>query len=185
VTIDRDKMLALVGPIAEAHGAEVVDVEFKTEQGGWVLRIYVEKVGASAHRLSTKDAAVDLELCAKVAREVSPALDVADIVPHRYHLEVSSPGVERPLRRREDFTRFQGEKAKLWLHKPCAGQKVLVGTLTSFEKDVVAIQDGHRTFQVPFEDIERGRLVFEFGPASKPGQKPGKQAKQPKPGKHK
>jgi ribosome maturation factor RimP len=188
VTIDREKVLALVAPIAEAHGGEVVDVELKTEQGGWVLRVYVEKVGAAANRLSTKDAAVDLELCAKVARELSPALDVADLIPHRYHLEVSSPGVERPLRRREDFARFSGEKAKLWLHKPCAGQKVLVGTLASFENDVVSVQDGHRTFQVPFEDVERARLVFEFGPASKPGTKPGKpgkQAKQPKPGKHK
>ena len=82
--IDRDALLRVVEPVVRAHGAEVVDIELKPDRGGWVLRIYVEKAGASANNLSTRDAAVDLELCADVSRDLSPALDVVDLIPHAY-----------------------------------------------------------------------------------------------------
>ena len=127
--IDRDALQRVVEPVVRAHGAEVVDLELKPDQGGWVLRVYVEKAGASANSLSTKDAAVNLELCADVSRDLSPALDVVDLIPHAYHLEVSSPGVERPLRGERDFARFTGQKAKLRMRNPVAGQRVIVGTL--------------------------------------------------------
>ncbi len=156
-----------------AHGAELCDFELKNENG-WVLRIYVEKLGASAQRLSTKAAAVDLDLCANISRDLSPALDVADPVTGRYHLEVGSPGVERPLKKEEDFVRFHGEKAKLKLKAGVAGQKVIVGKLGVVESGVVKVEDGARTYPVPIDDVVSARLVFEFGPpASKPGQQPG------------
>ena len=113
--IDRDALHRVVDPVARAHGAEVVDMELKPDRGRWILRVYVEKAGAAASKLSTRDAAVDLELCANVSRDLSPALDVADLIPQAYNLEVSSPGVERPLRNESDFLRFTGEKAKLKL----------------------------------------------------------------------
>src|SRR5437763_15348932 len=84
--LDRDRLDAVIAPIARAHGAEIVDVELKSEPQGWVLRIYVEKLGSQERNASTQDAAVDLTLCSNVARELSPALDVVDVVPHRYHL---------------------------------------------------------------------------------------------------
>ena len=178
VFVDRERLSAVLDPIAKAHGAEVFDVEFKSEPSGWVLRIYVEKLGSSEGKASTRDAAIDLELCSQVARELSPALDVADVVPHRYHLEVSSPGVERPLKRRQDYERFQGEKAKLRLHAAEQGQKVLVGKLTGVESKgadaedaIIAIQDGSRTYKVALSNISAARLVFEFGPQPKPGKK--------------
>lgn len=175
VLVDRARLDAVLEPIAKAHGAEVFDIEFKSEPSGWVLRIYVEKLGSSAGKASTRDAAIDLELCSQVARELSPALDVADVIPHRYHLEVSSPGVERPLKRREDFERFKGEKAKLRLNSAVHGQKVLVGKLASVEDaagdPVVAIEDGSRTFKTPLSNVSAARLVFEFGPQPKPGKK--------------
>src|SRR5512138_3387681 len=95
--VDRERLSAVIEPVVRAHGAELVDLELKNE-AGWILRVFVEKLGASAENLSTKDAAINLELCSSIARDLSPALDVADPIPHRYHLEVSSPGVERPLR---------------------------------------------------------------------------------------
>src|SRR5688572_547357 len=110
---DRARLEVVVGPVLRAHGAELVDVEFKSEPVGWVLRVFVEKLGSAACLADTKAAAVDVDLCASVARELSPALDVADFIPHRYHLEVSSPGVERSLRAAQDFVRFGGKKAKL------------------------------------------------------------------------
>ncbi len=174
--VDRDRLSAVIDPVVRAHGAELVDVELKNE-GGWVLRVYVEKLGASADKLSTKDAAVNLELCSNIARDLSPALDVADPIPHRYNLEVSSPGVERPLKKAADFVRFAGEKAKLKLKTGIAGQKVLVGKLGPVNGDLVDVVDGGRTYNVPLDDVLSARLVFEFGPASKPQSSGGKKKK--------
>jgi ribosome maturation factor RimP len=168
--LDRAALDRVLDPIARAHGAEVVDVELKTEGRGFILRIFVEKAGAAEHKFSTQQAAVDLELCANVARDLSPALDVADLIPHSYSLEVSSPGIERPLRLwagERDFIRFTGQKAKLKLTSPVAGQKVLVGVLGAIEGGKLRIADGGRVFEVPLADIASARLVFEFGPSPK------------------
>jgi ribosome maturation factor RimP len=170
--IDRPRLDAVVDPIARAHGAEVVDLEFKSEPGGWVLRVFVEKLGSADANADTRDAAVDLDLCSNVARDLSPALDVADIIPHRYHLEISSPGVERPLRKERDFVRFTGKKARLKLHTASSGshgEKVIVGVLGGVEAGKVKLTDGHREHSIPLDQIATARLVFEFGPAPKPG----------------
>jgi ribosome maturation factor RimP len=161
--IDRDALQRVIEPIARAHGAEVVDLELRREQAGWVLRIYVEKKGAAAQNLSTRDAAVDLELCANVSRDLSPALDVADLIPHAYHLEVSSPGIERPLRGEHDFIRFTGQKAKLKLREAVGGQRVVVGVLGGVFGGSLRIAEGARTHEVPLSAVESARLVFEFG----------------------
>jgi len=205
--IDRAALLRVVEPVVRAHGAELVDVEFKPDRGGWVLRLYVEKEGALAGRLSTRDAAVDLELCAGISRDLSPALDVADLITHAYHLEVGSPGVERPLRREGDFDRFAGEKVKIKLHRDAAlappapasappasaaappaspaaearPVRVIVGTLTGVVDGKVRVEEGARTHEVPLASIESARLVFEFGPRGKPNGKPrGRETQQKK-----
>lgn len=164
---DRDALLRVVEPVVRAHGAEVVDLELKPDQGGWVLRVFVEKAGASAHNLSTKDAAVNLELCADVSRDLSPALDVVDLIPHAYNLEVSSPGVERPLRTEADFVRFAGQKAKLRLRDPVGGQRVLVGLLDGVEGGKIRLTESGRTHEVSVSSIDRARLVFELSPQPK------------------
>jgi ribosome maturation factor RimP len=171
--IDRPRLDAILGPIVRAHGGEVVDVEFKSEQGGWVLRVYVEKAGAAERNLSTQDAAVDLELCTHVARELSPALDAVDLIPHRYHLEVSSPGVERPLRAERDFVRFAGKKAKVKLHTAVKGQKVVIGVLGPVADGSFSLidVDGSHSYAIALDNVAHARLVFEFGPQPKPGQK--------------
>jgi ribosome maturation factor RimP len=165
--LDRARIDAVIEPIARAHGAELVDVEFKSDQGGWVLRVFVEKLGSAEKQASVRDAAVDLELCANVARDLSPALDVADPIPHRYSLEVSSPGVERALRGEADYIRFAGQKARIKVHQAVAGQKVLVGVLTKTEDSKLFLKDGSRTFEIALSNIAAARLVFEFGQRSK------------------
>lgn len=166
--IDRERLSAVIDPVVRAHGAELYDIELKNENG-WVLRIYVEKAGATADRLSTKQAAIDLSLCSAIARDLSPALDVADPIPHRYHLEVSTPGLERPLRKPSDFDRFKGEKAKLKLRNAVGGQKVLVGELGPLKDGkLLEVQQDGKMYEVSLDDILAARLVFEFGPASKP-----------------
>jgi ribosome maturation factor RimP len=168
--IDFDALRRVVEPVAHAHGAELVDLEFRPERGGWVLRLFVEKAGAADKNLSTRDAAVDLELCAGISRDLSPALDVADLISHAYHLEVSSPGVERPLRHERDFARFAGQKARLKLSRAAGsdrsdtgGSRVVVGVLGGVVDGKVRVTDGNSVHEVPLEDVEAARLVFEFG----------------------
>jgi ribosome maturation factor RimP len=164
--IDRDALHRVVAPILHAHGAELVDIEFKPGGGGergWVLRFFIERAGSAANRLSTRDAAVDLELCANVSRDLSPALDVADLIPHAYHLEVGSPGIERPLRTEADFVRFAGEKAKLKLREPIQGQRVIVGTLVGVDDGKVRVAEGRgNVLEVPLSLVEGARLLFEL-----------------------
>jgi ribosome maturation factor RimP len=160
----------VIEPIVRAHGAELVDLELKPEHG-WVLRVYVEKAGAAANRLSTRDAAIDLELCANISRDLSPALDVYDLIPHAYHLEVSSPGVERPLRGEDDFVRFEGQKARLKLREAVGGQRVLIGELAGASGGIVRVTAGKQTHEVPLSLIESARLVFEFGSSGKASHK--------------
>jgi ribosome maturation factor RimP len=172
--IDRERLAAVVEPLACAHGAEVVDYEWKREPVGWVLRVYVEKLGSAAEKLPTDRASVDLGLCARVARDLSPALDVADFIPHRYHLEVSTPGIERPLRNKGDYVRFEGQKAKLKLHTAVNGLKVLTGVLGPVRGERVHVAEcgaGTRAEDVSFDNIASAHLVFEFGAAPRPGKK--------------
>ena len=183
--IDRAALLRAVEPVVHGHGAEVVDLEFKPERGGWTLRVLVEKEGASVHALSTKEASVSLELCADVSRDLSPALDVADLIPHAYRLEISSPGVERPLRGERDFVRFKGHKAKLRRrlsdgeHAANGGGegRVIVGVLDGVADGNVQVIEGSRTHQVALAAVESANLVFEFGgargaPAKAPAHRP-------------
>jgi ribosome maturation factor RimP len=169
--IDRAALDAVIEPIARAHGAEVVDVEYKIEAGSWILRVFVEKLGSSDRAASTRDAAIDLQLCSGFARDLSPALDVADLIPHRYNLEVSSPGVERPLKAFRDYARFSGQKAKLKLRNASSGQKVLRGILGTRPPSTVTVLMDAKSYDVALDDIESAHLVFEFGPSPKPGGK--------------
>jgi ribosome maturation factor RimP len=171
--VNRDALMRVVDPIVHAHGGELVDIEFRREQQGWVLRLFVEKQGATEKHMSIRDAAVDLELCAGISRDLSHALDVADVIPHAYHLEVSSPGVERRLRSEADFVRFAGEKAKIKLREPIvvdpsgARQRVLVGTIGAVGKAALSFVEGGKTHEIPLASIESARLVFEFGSSGK------------------
>ena len=176
ISLDHERLHAVIEPVVHAHGAELVDVELKNEMG-WVLRVYVEKLGAGAKRMSTKEAAVDLELCSNISKDLSPVLDVADVIAPRYHLEVGSPGVERALKNAADFERFAGEKAKLKLRTGVQGQKVLVGTLGPVKDGSVDLVDGAHSYEVPIDDVVSARLVFEFGPASRPASSGGKKKK--------
>jgi ribosome maturation factor RimP len=128
-------------------------------------------VGSSDKNASTQDAAVDLDLCTRVARELSPALDALDVVAFRYHLEVSSPGVERPLRTEKDFIRFAGKKAKVKVNNAIKGQKVLVGVLGPVSSGAFSLKEGNTEHSIALDNVAQARLVFEFGPQPKPGKK--------------
>lgn len=180
--VDRSRLDPILGPIVRAHGAEVVDVELRTERNGWILRVSVEKLGSAANKASTKAAAVDLDTCANIARELSPALDVVDVVPHRYNLEVGSPGVERPLRSAAEFARFQGKRAKVVLRKATPdGQKALKGEIVEVAGTTVSLRADDKVQTFDEADVDRAHLVFDFGhktPGARPEKRPS--AKKPK-----
>jgi ribosome maturation factor RimP len=171
--IDRARVQALAAPVLAAHGAELVALEWKMERGGWVLRLLVERRGAAEQGLSTRAAALDLESCARISRDISTALDVAELIASRYSLEISSPGVERELYGDADMRRFRGETVRIKLRDRWNGQAVLQGILGDVEGAGAAARvgiefDGDHA-DIPLRSIEGARLVFEFRPREKPG----------------
>jgi len=101
-----------------AIGLELVEVQYRQEGHGWVLRLFIDGSGG-----------IGIDECAKVSREMNVFLDVEDLIPNAFHLEVSSPGLERPLRDIDDVKRFLGKKARVKVRHPIDGVKVFVGIL--------------------------------------------------------
>jgi ribosome maturation factor RimP len=105
---------------------------------------------------------VGLDDCERVSRDVSAALDVADIVPHAYQLEVSSPGLDRPLRRERDFARFVGESARIRLIDGVEGRRNFLGTIRGAKDGCVEIACDGRSYEIPIDDIQRANLVPDW-----------------------
>lgn len=176
--VDLGRARALLAPVLSAHGVILFDLEWLTDRLGWVLRLTIEREGSTE-----EGGGVTLADCAEVSRDASAVLDVEDLIPHHYHLEVSSPGVDRPLRSAADFARFAGKTAKVKLSRPAPdGQRVLRGTVASCEggpdPKVAMIVDGKR-IEVPFADVAEANLVFEL--SAQPKKKSGSGRASPKP----
>jgi ribosome maturation factor RimP len=145
--------------VAESYGLEIFDVQFRREAHGMVLRIQIDRPGPAA----TADESVSVDDCANVSRDLSAMLDVDDVVPSQYTLEVSSPGLDRPLRRAEDYQRFAGRRAKLVVRQAVDGQTFFRGTLGGIEAgDVLIDADDRKRHRVPLGVITRANLEVEF-----------------------
>jgi ribosome maturation factor RimP len=145
--------------VASSYGLEVFDVQYRREGQGMMLRVLIDRPGAAA----TADESVSVEDCAHVSRDLSAIFDVDDIVPGAYTLEVSSPGLDRPLRRAEDYRRFAGRRAKLVMREPVDGQGFFKGRLAGVDgTDVVIEADDRKTHRVPLGLITRANLEVEF-----------------------
>jgi len=154
-----ERIRELAAGIAAAYGLEVFDVSYDREGGTFVLRVVLDKPGPSA----TAEDSVSLEHCARVSEELSAVLDVEDVVPDAYTLEVSSPGLDRPLRTRDDFQRFAGRLAKIVTAEPIARQTAFAGHLRGVEGDDVLFEnEGGRLVRLPLGLIRRARLEVEF-----------------------
>jgi ribosome maturation factor RimP len=120
-----DRAREVIQPPIEGAGYELVDVQWKHEPGGWVLRVFVDK----------EPGGIGLSDCERVSRELSAVLDVNDIITCAYSLEVSSPGLERPLVTAAHFRRFLGKKARVRLHQGVDGRRNYAGTIVSVDGD--------------------------------------------------
>ncbi|AKJ06263.1 ribosome maturation factor RimP [Archangium gephyra] len=145
----------LLEPIVAGEGLELLEVEFLREREGWILRLFIDKPGGR----------VGLDECSQVSRAVDTVLDVEDIVPHEYNLEVSSPGVNRPLKKPVHFERVKGQKIKVKTFGPIGEppRKNFTGTLTEVAADAIAVDvEGAGNFRISFKDIAKANLEFEF-----------------------
>ena len=158
-----ERVYDLAGPICRDLGVELFDVEF----GGGVLRVTVER-----------DGGVSIDTIALITRELSRALDHADPIPGRYTLEVSSPGLERTLRRPAHFARALGSAVKIKTQPFVEGDRRIEGILTSADDGGIVVRLGDSTERaLRFDQIERAQTVFEWGPAPKPGKTKNARAK--------
>src|SRR5436190_9292231 len=145
--------------VAASYGLEIFDVQFRREAPGMVLRIRIDRPGSAA----SAEESVSVEDCAHVSRDLSAVLDVEDVVPTAYTLEVSSPGLDRPLRRPDDYRRFAGRRAKVVMRERVDGQGFFKGRLGGVDgAEVVIDADDGRTHRVPLNLITRANLEMEF-----------------------
>ena len=146
------KVWELAAPLAERAGAELIDVEFVREAGEWYLRLFIDREAAP----------VDHDLCEAVSDLTSAALDESDPIPQSYYLEVSSPGLERPLKRPQDFLRYAGNDVVVKLYAAREGHKEYTGRLIGRHGDGVriAVADGELLF--PLESVARVHLKADF-----------------------
>jgi ribosome maturation factor RimP len=151
----------LAEPYVRDAGFDLIEVQSGREQSGWVVRLYIDQPNGQAGN-NAGAVAVSLEDCERVSRDVSAALDVADAIPHAYQLEVSSPGLDRPLRRERDFARFVGETARIRLVDGVEGRRNFSGTLRAAHDGRVEIACDGRSYELPIDDIARANLVPDW-----------------------
>lgn len=142
---------AVALPVLEEMGLELVEVQYRREQSGWVLRLIIDK-----------QEGISLEDCAAVSREISQLLDIEDFVDQAYNLEVSSPGLNRPLKSMADFKRFTGRKAKIKTIEPLAGEHVFIGRIKKTEGETIILEIGRKEVAMPFSQVARARLEIEL-----------------------
>lgn len=145
----------LVLPILEEKNLELVDIEYVKEGKNWFLRVYIDKPGG-----------VDIMECGEVSEQLSDKLDEVDPIKDPYFLEVSSPGVERPLKTKEDFEKNIEKNINVKLYEQIEGEKEYEGILKSFQNDIATIEFKVKTkskqVEIPFEKIAKARIAVVF-----------------------
>ena len=145
-----DRVRAIILPIALNEGMEVVDIEYRRESGGWVLRVILDKEGG-----------VTLDDCTRVSQEAGRSLDVEDIIPTSYALEVSSPGLNRPLKTEKDFMKYLHRLVKVKTVDPIENRRQFKGTLLGVSESGVEIQMEGRIFQIPLSNVAKANLEVD------------------------
>jgi len=172
-----ERVRAIADRVAGSHGLDIFNVQYRREGPGMVLRVQIDRPwdgsrGRPARPGAPIEEGVTVEDCARVSRDLSAVLDVEDVIPVAYTLEVSSPGLDRPLRHADDYSRFTGRRAKLVMREAVDGQMFFKGRLDGIEGapdrseraavHVVIVGDDGRSHRVPIGTITRANLEVEF-----------------------
>jgi len=156
VTDKADEIATLLSPTVESLGLELLGIEYLPAAGGSVVRLYIDMPAGDDSRH------VGIEDCEAVSREVSAQLDVADPISGNYTLEVSSPGIDRPLFKPAHFARFLGEQAKVNLRLPQNTRRRVQGKIVKVEGEMITIAEDKTEFEIAFDNIEKARLVPDY-----------------------
>ncbi|MEI7447997.1 MAG: ribosome maturation factor RimP [Desulfomonile sp.] len=138
---------AMIEPILAPEGIELVELEFRPEGGRWVLRLYIDSPGG-----------VTLDECELVNRQVGALLDIKDPIQYPYNLEVSSPGINRVLRKEKDFNLFAGSPVRVRTRRKLEGRHNFVGTLKGMENSKIVLEVDGKRVEIEPEDVEKARL---------------------------
>ena len=158
-------MRAAAERVAGSYGLDVFDVQLRREPIGMVLRVVIDRPDQG--RVETLEESVGIEDCQRVSQDLSALLDVEDEfgeqeLTDKYTLEVSSPGLDRPLRHEADYRRFSGRLAKIVTTEPIERQTAFAGRITGIENGMVMLEEGRKTHRVPLDRIKRAHLDVEF-----------------------
>jgi ribosome maturation factor RimP len=152
-----DRVRQLADSLLTQRGLELVEVEFRREARGWVLRLYVDKEGG-----------ITVDDCAEVSREMGRILDVEDFISNPYMLEVSSPGLMRFLRNERDFMKYRNRRVKVTTREPIGNRRQWKGRIRGVEGDRVELEVDGELFQIPLSNVAKANLEMEldkgFGP---------------------
>jgi ribosome maturation factor RimP len=152
---DIQDLWALADPYVRDAGFDLVEVQSGRETTGWVVRLFIDGPVGGQVPVSHAD-------CERVSRDVSAAFDVADFIPHAYQLEVSSPGLDRPLRRERDFARFAGQSARIKLAEGVEGRRNFSGMIRGAQAGLVEIECEGRSYQLPIEQVAKANLIPDW-----------------------
>lgn len=152
MTSKREQLEELLAPVVESLGCELWGIEYQTHGRNALLRIYIDS-----------EDGVAVEDCEKVSRQASAVLDVEDPISGRYTLEVSSPGLDRPLYKLNQYERFVGAQIEVRLRMPLDGQRKWRGLLAGVEGEEVVLRvDGENEYLLPVDSIERAKVIPQF-----------------------
>ena len=154
------QVLALAEPLMEAlvsgEGCELVDMTYQREPQGWVLRVYIDRPGG-----------VTIADCQSISRQAGDMLEGKDVIRHAYNLEVSSPGLNRPLKKSADFERFAGQRVRIKLDPGVQGRRNFLGKLIGCTDGLVRLDVDGVSVQLPLDSISRAHIEYEFSSKKK------------------
>jgi ribosome maturation factor RimP len=146
------KAESILVPVLEGEGFLLVDIDYKWERGGWTLRALIDRKEG-----------ITLDDCARVSREFGQLLDVEDVMPTPYRLEVSSPGMDRPLKKEEDFITYTGRQVRIKTREQISGRRNFKGALLGCAEGKIMVEvEGSNIFTIPFSSILKAHLVIEL-----------------------
>ena len=146
-----EKIEKIVTPVVNENGLSLVDIEYMQDGGYWYVRIYVENLNGE----------ITLEECAAISGKIDE--DVDKLIEQRFFLEVSSPGIERPLKKIEDFIRFKGEKIKVSLKHKINDKKSFEGIITECKDNIIFLEiEEENIVEIPFSEVKKANIIYEF-----------------------
>ena len=144
-------VMDLIEPVLEAEGLELVDVEYKKEGPNWILRIFIDKEGG-----------VTVADCQKVSHLTGDLIDVEETIKIPFNLEVSSPGLDRSVKREKDFLKFNGKRIRLHSLSPIDNKRKFTGILADFKDQIIFIDLDGKPFEIPLSQVAKANLVIEI-----------------------